>query len=82
MYNPKFEGVKNCFTYLTEYWAATVIDEHYSFPIYKYDSCKKEIAGKWSPDQTLSQEARFIPNPNGKDEDDGLILAQTYDFMK
>jgi len=82
MINPKYQGVKNCFTYITENWGPTVIDEHYSFPIYKYDSCKEEIAGKWSQDQTTVQEANFVPNPNGTEEDDGIIMVQTYQFMK
>lgn len=50
MINPKYEGVKNCFTYITEFWAPKVVDEHYGFPILKYDSCKGEIAGKWAQD--------------------------------
>lgn len=29
---------------------------------------------------TCTQEPRFIPNPNGVDEDDGLILTTVYDF--
>jgi len=40
MYNPKFDGIKNCFTYLTQMWGPEVVDEHYGFSVYKYDSCK------------------------------------------
>jgi len=47
MYNHKYDGVKNCFTYLTNFMGGETMDENYSFPIYKYDSCKGEIAGKW-----------------------------------
>ena len=39
MFNPKYSGIKNCFTYLIHEWGATTIDENYSFPIHKYDSC-------------------------------------------
>ena len=39
MWNPKYDGVKNCFTYLSHQFGAAQIDENYSFPIHKYDSC-------------------------------------------
>ena len=81
MINPKYKGIKNCFTYITEMWGPTVVDEHYGFPIYKYDSCKGEVAAKWSQDQVVIQEANFVPNPSGTEEDDGLIMVQAYHFM-
>ena len=82
MYNPKYQGVKSCFTYLTHYFGPKTVDENYSFPIYKYDSCKGEVAAKWDQKSTIAQEAHFVPNPDGTAEDDGLILTHTYDFMK
>jgi len=75
MYNHKYDGVKNCYTYLTSMWSAEVVDENFGFQVYKYDSCKGEVAGKWHEDQTLVQEANFVPNPHGRNEDDGYILA-------
>ena len=81
MYNEKFNGIKNCFTYLTSQWEQTVIDSHYGHTIYKYDSCKGKVAGTWHTDTTTAQEARFIANPNGRAEDDGYIMTQTYNFM-
>ena len=81
-YNEKYDGIKNCFTYLTSMWQPTVIDEHFGFTIYKYDSCQEKIVAEWKTDQTVNQEANFVANPNGTAEDDGLILTQTYDFMK
>ena len=44
MFNPNYSGSKNCFTYLIHEWGAKTIDENFSFPIHKYDSCKGEIA--------------------------------------
>ena len=81
MYNQKYDGVKNCYTYLTSMWQPEVIDEHYGFYIYKYDSCKGKVAGKWAQDTTVVQEANFVANPHGRNEDDGYILTQTYNFM-
>ena len=31
---------------------------------------------------TVAQEPRFIANPNGVDEDDGIILTTVYDFKR
>lgn len=82
MINPKYDGKKNCFTYLAHYFSPKVVDENYNFPLTKYDSCKGEVAATYSAPTTLAQEPNFVPNPNGTEEDDGLILTHTYDFMK
>lgn len=60
--------------------AGTTFDESYSWPLLKYDSKKGEMSAKWAPPMTLAQEPRFIPNPEGKSEDDGLIMAMAYNF--
>lgn len=31
---------------------------------------------------TLAQEARFIVDPNGRNEDDGLLMVMGYNFDK
>ena len=46
----------------------------------KYDSDKKMIVGQWGPPMTVTQEPRFIANPNGTDEDDGIIVMTVYNF--
>lgn len=82
MYNQKYDGVKSCFTYLTAMWGPTVIDSEYAFPIHKYDSCQGKVVGTWQAATTVVQEANFVANPSGTAEDDGIILVQTYNFMK
>ena len=54
MFNPKYSGVKNCFTYLTLYFGKKVVDENFSQPIYKYDSCKGKIVATYDAESTLA----------------------------
>ena len=82
MWNPKYNGIKNCFTYLSHQFGASQVDENYSYPIYKYDSCLSKIVGTFDVPSTLTQEPHFVPNPDGTEEDDGLVLTHSYDFMK
>ena len=80
-YNPKFDGIaKNRYTYLFQLMHQTKIDSSYHWPIHKYDDESKQIVATWGPPMTCSQEPRFIPNPEGIDEDDGIILTTVYDF--
>lgn len=82
-YNPRYEGVaENRYSYLFQLFHQTKIDEHYHWPIHKFDAEKKSIVGTWGPPMTLCQEPRFIANPNGVDEEDGIILTTTYNFYE
>ena len=53
MFNPKYSGKKNCFTYVLHEWAPSTVDENYAFPIHKYDSCKGEIAATYNTKSSL-----------------------------
>ena len=50
------------------------LDENYAWPISKYDEQEKKVVASWGK-MVFAQEPRFIPNPNGIEEDDGLILV-------
>lgn len=82
-YNPKWEGVaKNRYTYLFQLMHQTEINEDYHWPLLKYDDDKKEVVATWGPGLTCAQEPRFIPNPEGTEEDDGIILTTANDLKK
>ena len=80
-YNPNLDGIsKNRFTYLFQLMHQTTINENYHWPIHKYDDEQKKVVSTWGPAMTCAQEPRFIANPEGTDEEDGLILTTVYDF--
>lgn len=80
-YNELYEGVKeNCITYLLALFENQILDDNYGFDIRKFDSCKKEFVDSWSTPGYLPAEPYFIANPDGKSEDDGVIMTLTYDF--
>jgi len=80
-YNPKWEGVaKNRYTYLFQLMHQTTVDEKYHWPIHKYDDDQKKIISTWGPPMTIAQEPRFIANPDGTEEEDGIIMMHVYDF--
>ena len=54
MYNPKFSGTKNCFTYVVHEWGASTVDQNYSFPIHKYDSCQEKIVATFDAKSTFA----------------------------
>lgn len=82
-YNPRYEGVaKNRYSYLFQLMHQTKIDADYHWPIHKYDSEKEAIVATWGPQMTLCQEPRFVANPDGTEEEDGLILTTTYNFYE
>lgn len=82
-YNSKHEATsRNQFYYLFRGYAQDKIDETYKWPIYKYDVIKNEIVGEWGPDLTICQEPRFIPNPAGTEDDDGIIVTVIYDVKQ
>ena len=54
MFNPKYSGVKNCFTYLSHYFGPKTVDENYSFLIHKYDSCKRKLVATFNAKSTLA----------------------------
>jgi carotenoid cleavage dioxygenase-like enzyme len=55
-------------------------DEDYHWPIHKYDDEEKKIVATWGPSMTIAQEPRFIENPEGTEEEDGIIMSTVYDF--
>lgn len=80
-FNPKYDGVsENCYTYLMEHMSSQTFDESYSWDMVKFDACKGKVEAKWSRPGHLPNEAYFIENPEGKEEDDGVILSVAYDF--
>jgi len=42
------------------------IDENYAWPISKFDEKLKKVVATWGK-LVLAQEARFVPDPNGKE---------------
>ena len=82
-FNEKFDGVKeNCYTYMIEYFAKQKLDENYGFDLIKYDACQEKIVGRWASPYNLPNEPYFIANPEGTEEDDGVIMTVSYDFDK
>ena len=82
-YNPKLDGVaKQRYTYLMQLMHQPQIDDNYHWPIHKYDDDQKKIVATWGPPMTCAQEPRFIADPDGTEEEDGIILSTVYDFKK
>jgi carotenoid cleavage dioxygenase-like enzyme len=80
-YNHKWDGVaKQRFTYLFHLMHQPDYDENYHWPIHKYDDDQKKIVATWGPPMTIAQEPRFIANPDGTTEEDGIIMSTVYDF--
>jgi len=80
-YNSKFMYKKNKYHYLLESWTPNTLDENYAWPIAKFDEESKKVVARWGIGKMVgSQEPRFIPNPNGTEEDDGLILTMARNF--
>lgn len=73
---------RNRYTYLFQLMHQTKIDENYRWPIHKFDSEKEAIVATWGPPMTLTQEPRFIANPDGTEEEDGIIMMTTYNFFE
>jgi len=46
----------------------------------KYDACKEKVVAKWAKAYNLPNEPYFIADPNGNEEDDGVILTVSYNF--
>lgn len=78
-FNSKFMYKKNKYHYLLESWTSNTLDENYAWPIAKFDEETKKVVARWGK-MVGSQEPRFIPNPNGTEEDDGLILTMARNF--
>jgi len=82
-YNPKHEATsRNQYYYLFRGFAKDKIDESYNWPMYKYDVINNKMVGMWGPNLTITQEPRFIPDPDGTEEDDGIIVTTIYDVKK
>ena len=46
----------------------------------KYDACEEKVAARWAQPYNLPNEPYFIANPDGTEEDDGVILTVSYNF--
>lgn len=79
-YNKDLKGKPAQYTYLTYLLGQNTFDEFYSWPIVKYDDMRGDIVAKWDPIMTLAQEVRFIADPEGKTEDDGILITVAYNF--
>lgn len=80
-HNPGWDKKEYCFSYLTENFGDKVFDENYSFPVVKYDHCKKQMVAKWGEGMFAAQEVQFIPDPKGTSEEDGLLLVVGYRML-
>jgi len=58
------------------------LDETYNWPIKKFDAELGDVAAIWAPPGVLAQEPQFIADPNGTEEDDGILLVVAYNFLK
>ena len=67
---------------MTEFWAYDTWSEDVSYPVQKYDDQTGKVSAQWKLKGTLAQEPRFIPNPHGTSEDDGLLVVIAYNFLK
>lgn len=72
---------RNRYIFLFHQFWQTTIDESYRWPIVKYDNDEKKIVAEYGPNMTVTQEPRFIYNPDG-DEDEGFILFHQYDIKE
>ena len=70
-----------CYQYLTATFPDEVLDENFNFPVYKYDHCQKKQVAKWGEGMFAAQETQFITDPNGKEEDDGLLVVVGYRML-
>jgi len=82
-YNNNYAGKKaNRYTYFAYIWGPTKVDGEYKWPLKKYDHDAKKLTKVWGPDGIIAQEPRFVPNPNGTEEDDGIIFTLGYNWKK
>merc|ERR1711937_869475 len=58
------------------------IDDNYNWPTHKFDADTNQIIKTWGPSNTLSQEACYVEDPNGTEEDDGLLFLTSYNFKE
>lgn len=80
-FNEKYDGVKeNCYTYLLEFFGKQYIDADYGWDIVKFDACQDKIVARWGQPNNLPNEPYFIADPNGTEEDDGVIMTVSYDY--
>ena len=82
IYHPRIAGKEYCYSYLLKLFQGDdELDEHFNFPIVKYDICNRREVATWGEGMFAAQEVQFVPNPHGMDEDDGLLLVVGYRMM-
>lgn len=73
--NPTFHGVKNCYTYITEFM--------YFKPetsILKINHCNGDkVTQRWTETGVFMTEPFFVDDPTSDREDDGVITVPVYD---
>jgi carotenoid cleavage dioxygenase-like enzyme len=79
-FNHDIKGKPQRYTYMAHVWAGTKFNSSYSWPLVKYDDKLGDFSATWAPGMTLAQEVRFIKDPAGKEEDDGILLSVAYNF--
>ena len=59
-------------------------DEYDSWGLFKYDTEQEDwgVVASYSSDSVYVSEPLFVPDPNGEEEDDGVLLAQIFDGKK
>ena len=84
--NPAYAGVRNCFTYVTKFASNGVGGGGGGGALrqstVKYDHCSERVDGEWNGGDTDTQlfpnELVFIRDPEGSDEDDGVLFGLVY----
>lgn len=74
MYNPTFQGVKNCYTYLAE-----LLFSKGTTAILKVDHCQGEKVTRWEEPGVYVSEPFFVDDPSSPTEDAGMIMVSVFD---
>ena len=58
--------------------------EYDSWEFFKYDTEQEDwgVIASYSSDSVYVSEPLFVPDPNGEEEDDGVLLAQIFNGKK
>ena len=56
--------------------------EYDSWALFKFEPDKGQIVASYQRDSVYMSEPIFLPDPDGKEEDDGVLLTQVYDGVR
>merc|ERR1712150_17503 len=87
--NPKYHGKEYCTLWSVqagssaydEEWNSTKVGPAGAYGLAKRNFCTGERRGLYDPGLYPS-EPQFIPNPNGSDEDDGVLVGLVFDSYR